>query len=104
MTLGKLSTLAFLNLLDPMTFYSWYAWFQYIDNGNTTSIPMIPLWGAALLPNFRLGLTPFGPEVFLENFLMYKGNLTYFYIKGGSFASNRYYGFGIENKDLWCYN
>lgn len=104
LTEGELKTRVLINFLDPMTFYSIFSWFKYIGTGETTGIPMIPTFGAKWLPNFRLGLTPFGPETFLETYIKYKKSLTYFYIKGGNFASNHYYGVGIENKSLWRFD
>lgn len=103
LTENTLKTYALLNFLDPITYYSLYSWFNYVLTGNNSQIPQIKMYGVKWLPNFRLGLTPFGPEVFLENYVTYKNKLTYFYVKGGSFAANRYYGFGIENKTLWSY-
>ncbi|MEI6532010.1 MAG: hypothetical protein WCN87_04235, partial [Chlamydiota bacterium] len=66
---NDLKTYALVNLVDPTTFYSIYAWFNYVATGKNTPIPMIPLFSTRNLPNLRLGLTPFGPEVFLENYL-----------------------------------
>lgn len=101
LTENQLKLEVLINLLDPITFYSLYSWFKYIGTGETTGIPMLPAGSARWLPNFRLGLTPFGPETFLETYLTYHGKLTYFYIKGGRFGSNHYYGIGIENKTIW---
>ncbi len=100
---NNLKTYALVNLVDPTTFYAIYAWFNYVASGENSSIPMIPLFSTRLLPNLRLSLTPFGPEVLLENYLTYKSQLTYFYFKAGEFAGNQYYGLGIENKTLWSY-
>ena len=88
---GRLRSLSWINLGDPFTFYALYSWFHYLSSGKETKIPMI---ASCYLPGLRLGLTPFGPEVFLENYLLYKKRLLYFYVKGGDHADNKYLGLG----------
>jgi len=92
---ARLRSLSWINLGDPFTFYSLYAWFRYIACGKETRIPMIPLYGIGYLPTVRLGLTPFGPEVFLENYLLKKKQPFFFYVKGGRHSQNRYGGVGF---------
>ncbi len=70
---GRLRSLSWINFADPFTFYSIYAWFHYLSSGKETKIPMI---ASIYLPSLRLGLTPFGPEVFLENFFSWKKALS----------------------------
>lgn len=103
LTENTLKAYALINFLDPITFYSLYSWFNYVFTGENTPIPQITIGSIKWLPNFRLGLTPFGPEVFLENYVTYRKSITYFYLKGGTFAHNHYYGIGIENKNIWSY-
>jgi len=95
---GRLRSLSWINLADPFTFYSLYACIHYLSAGKETKIPMI---ASCYLPGFRLGLTPFGPEVFFENYFLYKKEPIYGYFKGGHHAKNRYYGFGIFAPHLW---
>lgn len=92
---------AFVNLLDPFTYYSVYAWFKYVVSGEIGSIPMISIGSYEYLPSARLGLTPFGIEYYLENFLVKDNRPLYFYIRGGSFANRKYSGLGIEYPKLW---
>jgi hypothetical protein len=91
---SKLKSLAWINFADPFTYYSIYAWFRYIASGKETQIPMIPIYSYGYLPNLRLGLTPFGPEIFFENHLLKGKNPIYFYLKGGEHSKNRYTGAG----------
>lgn len=95
---GRLRSLSWINLLDPFTFYAIYAWFHYLSSGKETKIPMI---ASCYLPGLRLGLTPFGPEVFFENFFVRKKIPLYAYLKGGSHADNLYAGAGVFSPRLW---
>jgi len=98
---GRLRSLSWMNLADPFTYYSIYAWFHYISAGKESQIPMIPLFGYGYLPGIRLGLTPFGPEYFVENFLLKDKQPIYFYAKGGRHAKNNYYGLGMFAPKIW---
>lgn len=86
-----------INYLDPFTWFSVYSQIKFIVNGKPFRIPMISIGDYKYLPSIRLGLTPFGPEYFLENFLRTKDKKgVYFYLKFGSHSHNNYYGLGIE--------
>lgn len=98
---ARLQSLSWINLGDPFTFYSIYAWLHYFWSGRETRIPMIPIYGWGYLPNIRLGLTPFGPEFFVENVLLKGDKPVYFYLKGGRHAQNRYGGFGFYVPRMW---
>jgi hypothetical protein len=98
MRVSKLKALSWINLADPFTYYAIYSLFRYIDVGKETRIPMI---GGCYLPNFRLGLTPFGPEVFFENyFRLTNGQPIYGYVKGGKHSGNGYAGVGVYGPRL----
>lgn len=98
---ARLRSLSWINLGDPFTFYAIFSWFHYVSSGKETRIPMIPIYGWGYLPNIRLGLTPFGPEFFLENYLLKGKNPLYFYLKGGRHSQNRYAGMGIYVPRMW---
>ena len=95
---GKLRSLAWINLADPFTFYALYSWFRYIACGKETHLPMIGAW---YLPGLRLGLTPFGPQVFLENFFVRNRIPLYAYFSAGNHANNTYLGAGVYAPSLW---
>ncbi len=99
---ARLRSLSWINLGDPFSFYALYAWFHYIDSGKETRIPMIPAWGWGYLPGVRLGLTPFGPEFFVENYLLQGKKPVYFYVKGGRHSENRYGGIGFFAPRIWA--
>ena len=98
LTRSKLQDLSWISLIDPFIFYSIYAWFHYLSAGKESNIPMI---GSCYLPGLRLGLSPFGPEVFLENFLVRNHIPIYFYAKGGNYSNNTYVGAGTYAPKLW---
>lgn len=95
---ARLRSLSWINLADPFTFYAIYAWFHYLSSGKETKIPMI---ASCYLPGLRLGLTPFGPEVFIENYFAFKKRPFYGYLKGGHHAKNQYYGLGFYAPSIW---
>jgi hypothetical protein len=93
-----------MNLADPFTYYAVYAWLNYVSSGAETSIPMIPIGSCGYLPGFRLGLTPFGPEYFFENFLLCKNQPYYFYLKAGWLSGNTYFGAGFYAEKIVTWN
>jgi hypothetical protein len=62
---------------------------------------MIPIYNLGYLPNVRLGLTPFGPEFFVENFLLQGKRPFYFYLKAGDHSDNLYTGLGFYAPRIW---
>lgn len=98
---ARLRSLSWINLGDPFTYYSIYAWLRYIACGKETHIPMIPIYCTGYLPGVRLGLTPFGPEFFFENYLAKGKRPVYFYFKGGRHSQNRYGGLGFYAPRIW---
>ncbi len=101
LTSKSLRTQALINLLDPFTYYSFYSWYNYVSKGKQGPLPMIPLGSYQYLPGARLGLTPFGPEYYMENFLLKDEKPIYFYLRGGKHAGMNYTGLGIENPHQW---
>lgn len=98
---GRLRSLSWINLADPFTYYAAYSWVNYFLWAKETFIPMIPIYGWGYLPNARLGLTPFGPELFIENYLLKGNRPIYFYFKGGNHSENRYLGTGCYVPKMW---
>ena len=101
LTVGNLYTLSLVNLADAFTYYSIYSWLKYVVTGLETSIPMIPIFGGKWLPGARMGLTPFGPEYFLENYLLKGITPYYFYLKYGNHSENNYAGMGFFAPKIW---
>jgi hypothetical protein len=101
LSVSRLKRLALINYAEPFTYYSLYGWWYYLITGRQMQIPMIRIGSYGYLPGLRLGLTPFGPEYYLENFLVSNHQPVYFYLRGGEYAGLRSYGFGIEHGYLW---
>ena len=99
---GRLRSLSWINLGDPFSFYAIYAALRYIFSGRETKIPMIPVYRMGYLPSVRLGLAPFGPEFFVENYLLDGKRPIYFYVKGGRHSQNRYGGLGLYAPWMWA--
>jgi hypothetical protein len=97
----RLQNYSLVNYLDPFTYYAIWSCFCFIDSGKKTRIPMIPIGKLGYLPSFRLGLTPFGPEFFFENYFAKDNSMYYGYIKAGNHASNPYLGVGAYAPLLW---
>lgn len=99
---SRLRSLAWIGLLDPFSVYAIWSWFHYLASGRNTKMPMIPTWSAGYLFSARLGLTPFGPEYFVENYFSgKKGGAYYFYLKAGRHAYNNYFGVGMFAPVIW---
>lgn len=92
---------ALINFIDPFTLYALWAQIRYLVRGKNTRLHGIPIFTYEYLPSVRLGLTPFGPEYFLESFLWKDHRLIYFYLKWGKHGKNRYWGLGVEMDELF---
>ncbi len=99
---SQLRALSWINLADPFTYFSIYAWFRYFLSGKETHIPMIPLFNMGYLPTIRLGLAPYGPEFYFENYLLNGKRPLYFYLKGGSHSDNGYGGCGFYAPSIFA--
>lgn len=71
MDVRDLKSRAALNLANPFLLYVLFAQLKtYLWDGNNSSgFPVFHVKGTDYLPCLRMGLTPFGPEYHLENFL-----------------------------------
>ncbi len=101
LTKEELARQSLINILDPFTYYAIYSAWNYIIKGTEGPIPMIPIGSYRYLPGARLGLTPFGPEYYLENFLVKDNKPIYFYLRNGNHVGMNYMGLGIENPHQW---
>jgi hypothetical protein len=101
LTRKSLAAQSLVNLLDPITYYSVATAWKFIRKGTEGSIPMISIGSYKYLPGARLGLTPFGPEYYLENFLVKDNRPIYFYLRNGRHVGMNYMGCGIENPHQW---
>lgn len=101
--LRRLQMYALTQVLDPFLFYSFYAWGKYVSDGESSSIPMISWKSWKYLPSARLGLTPFGPEFYVEHFLLKNERPIYAYMRGSRFGTLSSWGMGIEAPGLFTF-
>ncbi len=100
LSIKSLKRQAWINLLDPFTYLAMYSWGDYIVRGNQRPVPMIPVGEYGYLPGLRLGLTPFGPEYYLENYLLKGNEPIYAYLRYGRHSGHVYPGIGLEHPSL----
>lgn len=98
LTLDDLAARAWINLLNPFQYFSLYAYFKtYLWSGDEScQIPMIRLWGVKYLPSFHLGLAPFGPEFYFENFVVKSGRIFNVYFRYGDPFFHKFWGLGAH--------
>lgn len=97
---NQIRYLSLLNLLNPFIYYSFISQSLYDSFCIPTPLYMIPIGDAKYLPSFRMALTPFGLQGYLENFLVINSVPTYFYFKWGKNGGNLYWGVGFENQSI----
>ena len=100
LSIKSLKRQSWINLLDPFTYLSIYSWGDFIISGNQRPVPMIPIGKYGYLPGMRLGLTPFGPEYYLENYLVKENEPIYAYLRCCRHAGHTYPGIGLEHPSL----
>lgn len=98
---SKIKNMNLFTLLDPLSYFSVGSWCYYLSTGKDLKLPMIPIGNAKYLFGSHTNLSPFGPEVFFDNYLKLKGRSLYFYLKGGHFSENTFVGFGFYSESLW---
>ena len=92
---SHLRNLGLVNLLDIANLVSIYSWSKYLFQGKGVSFPMINIKNYRYTFAFRMGLTPFGPEIFSDHYLIANQNPIYFYLKAGNTGENTYLGAGF---------
>ena len=93
-----------LNFLNPFVVYSMYAIIKtFLWDGNANnSLPMIPLGSVKYLPLLRMGVTPFGPDYHLENYLNISGRVAVIDVSIGDKAFYSGWGaIGISIANIW---
>lgn len=87
----------FPNALDPISYWSFYALFEYARSGQDVAFPWIHFHeNFSYLPVPRGVITPFGPAFYLNNYMKLFKRTFRLYAHVGSLASNSYGGVGLE--------
>ena len=93
---------AILNYLNPLRYFAYYALIRgYIWEGKSeVELPMIPIGNMKYLPMFRMGLSPFGTEIFIENFLKTENSLNEVYVRLGDNLYGEHWGIGLSKSNI----
>lgn len=88
--------------LDPFQYYSLYTYFEsYLYSAQETfAFPMIELGSFKYLPSFHLGLTPFGSEVYFENYFVHSAKVGELYFRYGIPTFHRSWGIGFYGTNI----
>lgn len=102
LTLDDLAARAWISILNPFQYYSLYTYFKtYLWSGDESfSFPMFRFWGIRYLPCFRMGLTPFGPELYWESFVATQDRIFEAYFRYGDPTFHEFWGLGVSVTDL----
>ncbi|MEP0821248.1 MAG: hypothetical protein HRF44_00225 [Ignavibacterium sp.] len=103
LTLGGLSNQLVINALDPFLFFSlWTLVKSYIWSGDEEfAFPTLCFSNVKYLPLARLGLTPFGTEMYVENFISTSSDVVNLYFRLSVGGSHEFWGGGIEGVPLF---
>ncbi len=98
LTRNDLFKMAFINFLNPYNYFSLYTYFRkYLLNGEEAySYPMIEINSIRYLPIIRLGLAPFGPEIYLENLICARKMQLNLYLRHDLSSTLEFWGGGIK--------
>ncbi len=92
-----------ISLADPFFWYTVRCFKTYlVDGSDYHNIPMIQIRGIDYLPSLRLGLTPFGPEYHLENFLLINNKAFLINLRIGDQAFHKSWGgLGLSIQNIY---
>ena len=96
--LTELADEVLINFLNPFQAFCIYTIIKsYLWDGNTRGpLPMIKIGDFKYLPGLRYGLTPFGPEYYLENHFTYNSKMINLCYRRGNPAFENFWGVGVN--------
>jgi hypothetical protein len=99
---NDLATEALVVGLDPFQYFSLYALFiSYLYSGEENfAYPMIELGRFKYLPSFRMGLTPFGSEIYLDNLIVRSDKVFDIYFRYGIPTFHHFWGLGFYGMNV----
>jgi hypothetical protein len=104
MTVGDLKDKARLDFVHPMLWTSLYTIVKtYLWDGTTTSeLPMVRIGRVGYLPGLRMGLTPFGLEYHVDNYLRWGRRAALVDVRVGDTSfHDGWGGVGVRVRKLW---
>lgn len=101
-TFDYLQKRAIINYINPLQYYALFALIKdYIILGKEEAhLPMINIADYKYLPMIRMGLSPFGTEVYIENFIKSERSLNTLYVRIGDGIFHDFYGMGIKKTNI----
>lgn len=102
-SISHLKEQSYYNFLDVFTFYSVYAWWNYVLTGKQMPLPMLEIGKVSYLPGFKVTMAPYGLEKNLENYFIINGVPLFVYVKWGEHGDVGYYGAGIDYDQLFSW-
>lgn len=98
LTLDDLSKSVSINLANTFQLFSAYAYFKIylLDGKEKFQYPSINIGNLKWLPAIRFGLTPFGSEMIVENYLKNDRSLLTFDIRIGDNKLDNFWGGGVS--------
>lgn len=103
-TVDYLKKRALINYLNPLQYYALLTLLKdYIVLGKEeVKLPMIQIGKYEYLPLFRMNLSPFGTELYLENFLRSDQSLNTLYIRlGDRVFGEQHVGIGLKKTNVY---
>ena len=99
LSINDITRYSIANLLNTYSLFAAYSfWKTYLFDGNKIfKYPMINLGKVDWLPSLRMGLSPFGAELILENHFKTSNCLTEVNLRIGDYNLNNFWGFGITH-------
>jgi hypothetical protein len=104
MSVKDLKSKMMINAINPFLFYSLYSMIKtYLWEGSQSNeVPMLNFGDIKYLPGLRAGLTPFGVEYHLDNYLRWKGMTSLIDIRyGDKTFYNSWDGVGILVQSIY---
>jgi hypothetical protein len=103
LTINDLAQRASVNLVNTFQFFAIYTYIKtyLIDGEKNYEYPIFNVGKTDWLPSVRFGLTPFGSEFIIENFLKTEKSLTQIRLRIGDGKLDKAYGGGISYRRDW---
>jgi hypothetical protein len=102
LTVSDLAKQVLIICLDPFQYFSLYTLIKtYLYSAEENfKFPMIELGRFKYLPSFHLGLTPFGSEIYFENFFVHSSKVAELYLRYGVPTFHRFWGLGFYGMNI----
>jgi hypothetical protein len=104
-TIDNLANQSLVGIINPFQFLAAFAYsYSYLLNGNDSlKLPMIRIGNSRYLPAFHYGLSPFGTEYYLDNYLVINKKVFTAYCRYGDTKYFNSWGFGINSMNFLSY-